>query len=112
MKSQRVLLCIKEPNGCISGSEVEGAVSWLAVVESHTGVVISASAILTKSTLRAIDGVLWLLGRYCSSLNPGYTLSGKMLSAAQLLDELMGRDRNLAPDEKRSNVRWDDESVS
>ncbi|MEQ2202444.1 hypothetical protein XENOCAPTIV_000072 [Xenoophorus captivus] len=34
-----------------------------------------------------------------------------MLSAAQLLDELMGRDRNLAPDEKRSNVRWDNESV-
>ncbi|XP_037545514.1 luc7-like protein 3 isoform X2 [Nematolebias whitei] len=34
-----------------------------------------------------------------------------MLSAAQLLDELMGRDRNLAPDEKRANVRWDDESV-
>ncbi|KAM4663787.1 luc7-like protein 3 isoform 1-T1 [Discoglossus pictus] len=34
-----------------------------------------------------------------------------MLSAAQLLDELMGRDRNLAPDEKRSNVRWDHESV-
>ena len=26
-----------------------------------------------------------------------------MISAAQLLDELMGRDRNLAPDEKRSN---------
>lgn len=35
-----------------------------------------------------------------------------MLSAAQLLDELMGRDRNLAPNEKRSNVKWDDESVS
>uniref|UniRef100_A0A3P8W1Q4 LUC7-like 3 pre-mRNA splicing factor n=1 Tax=Cynoglossus semilaevis TaxID=244447 RepID=A0A3P8W1Q4_CYNSE len=34
-----------------------------------------------------------------------------MLSAAQLLDELMGRDRNLAPNEKRSNVKWDDESV-
>uniref|UniRef100_A0AAR2J083 LUC7-like 3 pre-mRNA splicing factor n=1 Tax=Pygocentrus nattereri TaxID=42514 RepID=A0AAR2J083_PYGNA len=34
-----------------------------------------------------------------------------MLSAAQLLDELMGRDRNLAPDEKRCNVRWDDETV-
>ncbi|XP_040186828.1 luc7-like protein 3 isoform X2 [Rana temporaria] len=34
-----------------------------------------------------------------------------MLSAAQLLDELMGRDRNLAPDEKRCNVRWDDENV-
>lgn len=34
-----------------------------------------------------------------------------MLSAAQLLDELMGRDRNLAPDEKRSNVRWDHETV-
>ncbi|XP_069056146.1 luc7-like protein 3 isoform X5 [Pleurodeles waltl] len=34
-----------------------------------------------------------------------------MLSAAQLLDELMGRDRNLAPDEKRCNVRWDHESV-
>lgn len=33
-----------------------------------------------------------------------------MLSAAQLLDELMGRDRNLAPDEKRCNVRWDDET--
>uniref|UniRef100_A0A4W3K4U5 LUC7-like 3 pre-mRNA splicing factor n=2 Tax=Callorhinchus milii TaxID=7868 RepID=A0A4W3K4U5_CALMI len=35
-----------------------------------------------------------------------------MLSNAQLLDELMGRDRNLAPDEKRQNVHWDDESVS
>ncbi|NP_001016304.1 luc7-like protein 3 [Xenopus tropicalis] len=34
-----------------------------------------------------------------------------MLSAAQLLDELMGRDRNLAPDEKRTNVHWDRESV-
>ncbi|XP_032995080.1 luc7-like protein 3 isoform X5 [Lacerta agilis] len=34
-----------------------------------------------------------------------------MISAAQLLDELMGRDRNLAPDEKRSNVRWDHDSV-
>ena len=34
-----------------------------------------------------------------------------MISAAQLLDELMGRDRNLAPDEKRSNMRWDHESV-
>ncbi|XP_075435696.1 luc7-like protein 3 isoform X3 [Ascaphus truei] len=34
-----------------------------------------------------------------------------MLSAAQLLDELMGRDRNLAPDEKRCNVRWDHDSV-
>ncbi|KAJ1189968.1 hypothetical protein NDU88_006709 [Pleurodeles waltl] len=34
-----------------------------------------------------------------------------MLSAAQLLDELMGRDRNLAPDRKRGNVRWDHESV-
>ncbi|NP_001083354.1 uncharacterized protein LOC398881 [Xenopus laevis] len=34
-----------------------------------------------------------------------------MLSAAQLLDELMGRDRNLAPDEKRTNVHWDHESV-
>uniref|UniRef100_A0A673IFA0 Luc7-like protein 3 n=1 Tax=Sinocyclocheilus rhinocerous TaxID=307959 RepID=A0A673IFA0_9TELE len=34
-----------------------------------------------------------------------------MLSAAQLLDELMGRDRNLAPDEKRCNVRWDHETV-
>ncbi|KAL4648168.1 luc7-like protein 3 [Arapaima gigas] len=34
-----------------------------------------------------------------------------MISAAQLLDELMGRDRNLAPDEKRSNVHWDHESV-
>lgn len=36
----------------------------------------------------------------------------RMLSNAQLLDELMGRDRNLAPDEKRQNVRWDDDSVS
>lgn len=35
-----------------------------------------------------------------------------MISAAQLLDELMGRDRNLAPDEKRSNVRWDHESAN
>lgn len=34
-----------------------------------------------------------------------------MMSAAQLLDELMGRDRNLAPDEKRCNVRWDHETA-
>lgn len=42
----------------------------------------------------------------------GFGQEDKMISAAQLLDELMGRDRNLAPDEKRSNVRWDHESVS
>lgn len=42
----------------------------------------------------------------------GLELRDAMISAAQLLDELMGRDRNLAPDEKRSNVRWDHESVS
>lgn len=43
---------------------------------------------------------------------PTDSAAGTMISAAQLLDELMGRDRNLAPDEKRSNVRWDHESVS
>lgn len=42
----------------------------------------------------------------------GFGQEDTMISAAQLLDELMGRDRNLAPDEKRSNVRWDHESVS
>lgn len=42
----------------------------------------------------------------------GFGPDDAMISAAQLLDELMGRDRNLAPDEKRSNVRWDHESVS
>uniref|UniRef100_UPI00358F36C4 luc7-like protein 3 isoform X2 n=1 Tax=Myxine glutinosa TaxID=7769 RepID=UPI00358F36C4 len=34
-----------------------------------------------------------------------------MLSNAQLLDELMGRDRNLSPSEKRPDVQWDDEEV-
>ena len=31
--------------------------------------------------------------------------------AAALLDELMGRDRNLAPTEKRAELRWDDPEV-
>ena len=31
---------------------------------------------------------------------------------AQMLDELMGRDRNLAPTEKRSETKWDDPDVS
>ena len=34
-----------------------------------------------------------------------------MLSAAQMLDELMGRDRNLAPTEKRREIRWDSPEV-
>jgi len=33
------------------------------------------------------------------------------LTAAQLLDELMGRDRNLVPGEKSSQVPWDHEDV-
>ncbi|KAI0239730.1 Luc7-like protein 3 [Lamellibrachia satsuma] len=32
-------------------------------------------------------------------------------TAAALLDELMGRDRNLAPTEKRKEIKWDDPSV-
>lgn len=72
---------------------------------------LNASAILI-GTLRAINVVHWLPRRYRCTLREGSTVLVKMLSAAQLLDELMGRDRNLAPDEKRSNVRWDDESVS
>ena len=35
-----------------------------------------------------------------------------MLSQAQLLDELMGRDRNLAPQEKKLSLHWSDPSVS
>ena len=31
------------------------------------------------------------------------------LTAAQLLDELMGRDRNLVPGEKSNQLQWDDE---
>ena len=31
---------------------------------------------------------------------------------AQMLDELMGRDRNLAPTEKRSETKWDDPDVN
>lgn len=30
---------------------------------------------------------------------------------AQMLDELMGRDRNLAPDDKSRGIRWDDKRV-
>lgn len=33
-------------------------------------------------------------------------------AAAALLDELMGRSRNLAPTEQSSEVRWDDDEVS
>ena len=33
------------------------------------------------------------------------------MSAAQLLDELMGRDRNLAPSDHREEKRWDDADV-
>lgn len=36
----------------------------------------------------------------------------KMLSQAQLLDELMGRDRNLAPQDKKSSLHWSDPGVS
>ena len=32
-------------------------------------------------------------------------------TAAALLDELMGRDRNLAPTEKRKEIKWDDPTV-
>lgn len=32
-------------------------------------------------------------------------------AAAALLDELMGRDRNLQPTEKRSELKWDDPEV-
>ncbi|XP_046854642.1 luc7-like protein 3 [Xenia sp. Carnegie-2017] len=34
-----------------------------------------------------------------------------MLSQAQLLDELMGRDRNLAPQDKKSSLHWSDPGV-
>ena len=34
------------------------------------------------------------------------------LTPAQLLDELMGRDRNLVPGEKSSQVHWSHEDVS
>ena len=30
---------------------------------------------------------------------------------AMMLDELMGRDRDLAPSEKRSEIKWDDPDV-
>ncbi len=33
------------------------------------------------------------------------------MSAAALLDELMGRDRNLAPSEQRSESHWSDPEV-
>lgn len=32
-------------------------------------------------------------------------------AAAALLDELMGRDRNLAPTEKKPELRWNDHQV-
>lgn len=34
-----------------------------------------------------------------------------MLSAAALLDELMGVDRNRAPDEKKTALHWSDPQV-
>lgn len=38
---------------------------------------------------------------------------GKMAAsfAAQLLDELMGRNRNLDPNDSKSEVTWDDDEV-
>lgn len=35
-----------------------------------------------------------------------------VLAAAQLLDELMGRNRNVAPNEKVKEVNWEDPEVS
>ncbi|XP_078691997.1 uncharacterized protein LOC144922220 isoform X2 [Branchiostoma floridae x Branchiostoma belcheri] len=39
--------------------------------------------------------------------------TGKMSASfmAQMLDELMGRDRNLAPNEKKEDIHWSDEKV-
>ena len=34
------------------------------------------------------------------------------MTAAQLLDELMGKDRNLVPGEKSSQVHWTHQDVS
>ena len=36
----------------------------------------------------------------------------KMTALSAMLDELMGRDRNAAPNEKRTEVRWEDDDVS
>ena len=35
-----------------------------------------------------------------------------VLAAAQLLDELMGRNRNVAPNEKVKELNWEDPEVS
>lgn len=35
-----------------------------------------------------------------------------VLAAAQLLDELMGRNRNLAPSDKTKELNWEDSEVS
>ncbi len=34
-----------------------------------------------------------------------------VLAAAQLLDELMGRNRNIAPNEKAKELNWEDPDV-
>lgn len=34
-----------------------------------------------------------------------------VLAAAQLLDELMGRNRNIAPSEKTKELNWEDPEV-
>lgn len=34
-----------------------------------------------------------------------------VLAAAQLLDELMGRNRNVAPNEKVKELNWEDSEV-
>ena len=54
--------------------------------------------------------VVLLKDLYILVLQPFLAL--KMLSAAQMLDELMGRDRNLAPTEKRRETHWEDAEVS
>lgn len=50
--------------------------------------------------------VVWTACLLCQSI------AWKMLSQAQLLDELMGRDRNLAPQDKKCSVHWSDPPVS
>lgn len=65
-----------------------------------------------ERTEEVSDGVAVVVSGRCQGWWEQPPEEGTMISAAQLLDELMGRDRNLAPDEKRSNVRWDHESVS
>lgn len=68
---------------------------------------------METNATRPLNSVIYIK----CAVNCGIVLSKSfrgmaMLSAAALLDELMGADRDLAPDQKGKSTHWSDTQVS